>query len=299
MRRRFFCNSHALLGESRGYCTKAKQEWPDSGSTLENIFCNFYEINSSQAFFCVLQNFGVDGKDTVLRRVLRRERFIERRLEGRNASFRRPRPPSRAPYEGLRLLAMGLKSPAIHKDLGKSRAEVHSSNCCTRSACHSRIRNSRTNTIPTIGNGRNTVSIVPLARNQYTNNSPGVFSSIRAGANTGATCIRTEMNSLKNLADMRTVIPQKYFPVFARARIQAPHVFARKLIPQEMFPACLGFVPGGDCFRRDDKRAHFERALKVFVIEWPRQTKPKKGQFMNFSQGHSGTKVQCESCLFS
>ena len=33
--------------------------------------------------------------------------------------------------------------------------------------------------------------------------------------------------------------------------------------------------------------------------EWPRQTKPKKGQFMNFPQGHSGTKVQCESCLFS
>ena len=33
--------------------------------------------------------------------------------------------------------------------------------------------------------------------------------------------------------------------------------------------------------------------------ESPRQTKPKKGQFMNFSQGHSGTKVQCESCLFS
>ena len=31
----------------------------------------------------------------------------------------------------------------------------------------------------------------------------------------------------------------------------------------------------------------------------PRQTKPKKGQFMNFSQGLSGTKVQCESCSFS
>ena len=29
------------------------------------------------------------------------------------------------------------------------------------------------------------------------------------------------------------------------------------------------------------------------VQEWTRQTKPKKGQFMNFSQGHSGTKVQC------
>ena len=36
-----------------------------------------------------------------------------------------------------------------------------------------------------------------------------------------------------------------------------------------------------------------------FSQEWPRQTKPKKGQFMNFSQGHSGTKVQCESGLFS
>ena len=24
----------------------------------------------------------------------------------------------------------------------------------------------------------------------------------------------------------------------------------------------------------------------------------KEGQFMNFSRGHSGTKVQCESCLF-
>ena len=33
--------------------------------------------------------------------------------------------------------------------------------------------------------------------------------------------------------------------------------------------------------------------------EWRQQTKPKKGQFVNFSQGHSGTKVQCESCLFS
>ena len=31
--------------------------------------------------------------------------------------------------------------------------------------------------------------------------------------------------------------------------------------------------------------------------ESPRQAKPKKGQFMKFSQGHSGTKVQCESCL--
>ena len=36
-----------------------------------------------------------------------------------------------------------------------------------------------------------------------------------------------------------------------------------------------------------------------FFQESPRQTKPKKGQFMNFSRGHSGTKVRCESRLFS
>ena len=29
-----------------------------------------------------------------------------------------------------------------------------------------------------------------------------------------------------------------------------------------------------------------------FLQEWPRQTKPKKGQLMNFPQGHSGTKVR-------
>ena len=30
-------------------------------------------------------------------------------------------------------------------------------------------------------------------------------------------------------------------------RIQAPHVFEPKLIPQEIFLACIGFVPGGKC----------------------------------------------------
>ena len=32
--------------------------------------------------------------------------------------------------------------------------------------------------------------------------------------------------------------------------------------------------------------------LALRFQEWPRQTKPKKGRFMNFSQGHSGTKVR-------
>ena len=43
----------------------------------------------------------------------------------------------------------------------------------------------------------------------------------------------------------RGIAPQKYFPVFVRVRIQAPHVFAPKLIPQEMFPACIGSLRGG------------------------------------------------------
>ena len=38
-----------------------------------------------------------------------------------------------------------------------------------------------------------------LARNQYINNSPGIFSCIRAGADTCAACICTEINSPKNL----------------------------------------------------------------------------------------------------
>ena len=52
---------------------------------------------------------------------------------------------------------------------------------------------------------------------------------------------------------------------------------------------------------------HFGQALQIrieqrccdYIQESPRQTKPKKGQLVNFSQGHSGTKVHCGSCLFS
>ena len=50
----------------------------------------------------------------------------------------------------------------------------------------------------------------------------------------------------------------------------------------------------GKC-KNKQKQLHLQRKVQG----WPRQTKPKKGRFMNFSQGHSGTKFQCESCLFS
>ena len=75
--------------------------------------------------------------------------------------------------------------------------------------------------------------------------SPGIFSCIRAGANTGATWIRPEIISLKNLANMQKMSPQKYFPAFAQVRIHAPHVFAKKNNSPRFFPACIGFVPGG------------------------------------------------------
>ena len=96
-----------------------------------------------------------------------------------------------------------------------------------------------------VGNQVSNGNSYPLARNQYINNSPGIFSCIRAGANTGATCIRTEMNSFKNLASMWKMIPQKYFPVFARVRIQAPHVFTKKNNSPRNFSCMYWFCAGG------------------------------------------------------
>ena len=58
------------------------------------------------------------------------------------------------------------------------------------------------------------------------------------------------------------------------------------------------------CIRAHTKGVVQQRTLlrrileTAFDQEWPRQTKPKKkDQFMNFSQGHSGTKVQCALTL--
>ena len=62
-------------------------------------------------------------------------------------------------------------------------------------------------------------------------------------ANTGT--ISIQRAGAKVRIHISKIIPQKYFSVFALMRIQAPHVFAQKLIPQEFFPACIGFVPGG------------------------------------------------------
>ena len=63
------------------------------------------------------------------------------------------------------------------------------------------------------------------------------------------------------------------------------------------FPKFAHDISNGGKYHRGQN--HCKQTLYKNNQEWPRQTKPKKGQFMNFSQGHSGTKFQCESCLFS
>ena len=78
---------------------------------------------------------------------------------------------------------------------------------------------------------------------------------------------------------------------------------AKELIEQEfLWSGVPGFQDYFGYIHVRERRANCsprEVANLCFFQDWPRQTKPKKGQFMNFSQGHSGTKVQCESCLFS
>ena len=37
----------------RGYCTKSKQEWPGSGSTLKNVFVIFTKLVPRRIFFCI------------------------------------------------------------------------------------------------------------------------------------------------------------------------------------------------------------------------------------------------------
>ena len=66
------------------------------------------------------------------------------------------------------------------------------------------------------------------------NNSPGVVSCIHAGANAGAACICTEMNSPQNLAKYSENDSSKRFT----CGILASAIFAQKLIRQDVFLVC-------------------------------------------------------------
>ena len=58
-------------------------------------------------------------------------------------------------------------------------------------------------------------------------------------------------------------------PVFARVRIQAPHVLAQKLIPQGCFPACIGFVPGSTGLRIHSGARAANFKLAAYSTVWP------------------------------
>ena len=74
----------------------------------------------------------------------------------------------------------------------------------------------------------------------------------------------------------------------------------RRLAPNEGFPYLWragGPPPNSWKTLRKCSQQDTKEYLNQSGVTPANQT--KKGQFMNFSQGHSGTKVQCESCLFS
>ena len=112
------------------------------------------------------------------------------------------------------------------------------------------------------------LSNYPLARNQYVNNSPGKFSCIRPGVNTCTACICTEINSPKIVLcignrDVRIQAPYQYrgqgqsantyfknnsSKIVSCIRTSAntgPTCIRAKLNSSRIFPACIGFVPGG------------------------------------------------------
>ena len=102
------------------------------------------------------------------------------------------------------------------------------------------------------------------------------------------------MKSLKNLDNMRKSIPEKYFPVFVRVQIQAPHVFAQKLIPQEFpvlpFLVFLEFLVFSPCeiflvvltvfhfFSRDFRGSVGIKKSLFFLVVFPAFFQKKQGK---------------------
>ena len=85
----------------------------------------------------------------------------------------------------------------------------------------------------------------PWHENKNIHNSPGVFCCIRAGANTGAACVRTVMNSIKCLADMRKMSPAITFSCIRASANAGPHAFAQKFNSPRSFSCVYWFCSGG------------------------------------------------------
>ena len=105
-------------------------------------------------------------------------------------------------------------------------------------------------------------ALYPLARNQYINNSPRIFSCIRPGVNTCAACICTEINSPKIILcigtrDVRiqtlyqyrgqgqsvnTYFKNNSSKIFSCIR---PHMYSRKNNSSRIFSCMYRFCAGG------------------------------------------------------
>ena len=85
------------------------------------------------------------------------------------------------------------------------------------------------------------------------------------------------------------MIPRKYFPVFTRVRIQAPHVFATKSIPQELFPACIGFLLGGSCL----KCCISKIGAEIWEVD-----ERRRFQFIESGDSLHGNLLNCLFCRF-
>ena len=89
---------------------------------------------------------------------------------------------------------------------------------------------------------------MPPGTKQYMNNSPRNCSCIRAGANAGAACIRTEMISPKNLAKMRKIIPRRIFACTRASANTGPACSQCKQKTREHFLHILVLWGGGGVF---------------------------------------------------
>ena len=86
----------------------------------------------------------------------------------------------------------------------------------------------------------------PLARNQYINTSPGVFSCIRAGASEYRRGMYSHrVNSPKNLAKSSGNTSSKIFSCIRAVANTGPACIRATINSPRVFPACIGFVPGG------------------------------------------------------
>ena len=105
------------------------------------------------------------------------------------------------------------------------------------------------------------------------------------------------MNSLNNLANMQKMIPQIYFPVFAWVLIQAPHVVAQKLIPQETFFLHVYWLCAGGHFRAPPGRIA-DGLLLTSVLLQPGPHQPRWPKFC-FQQNCWRLKKGCSFFAYS